>query len=90
MPIPIIKVRIQSMISEAYEDTGRSGKPERLFFLSRRGRTYSPPAKRAVVSLLRRARALFTKHPPDASPEGQVMPRLLQLRRHALCSWQSA
>ena len=93
---------LMQIISTAFEDTGRSGKPERLFFFPE-GRTYSPPRRRklhiprpaasgwsrsfrcsssphkagfagtpwqAVVSLLRRARALFANHPPDASQEG--------------------
>lgn len=98
---------MKHMISTAFEGTGRSGKPGRLFFFPE-GRTYSPPRRRklhiprpaasgrsrsfrcsssphkagfagtplqAVVSLLRRARALFANHPPDASQEGQPMPQ---------------
>ena len=37
---------LMQIISTAFEDTGRSGKPERLFFFPE-GRTYSPPARRA-------------------------------------------
>ena len=51
MPPNVMKKPIaKSLIKETKDDAGRSGKPERLFFFPE-GRTYSPPAKQAVVSL---------------------------------------
>ena len=51
--------------------TGRSGKPERPSFLSRRAHllTTCPQGWRWYPSRWS-GRALFPKHPPDASPEG--------------------
>ena len=51
--------------------TGRLGKPERPSFFIPKGRTYSPlPEGQRWYPSRWSGRALFPKHPPDASPEG--------------------
>ena len=51
-------------------DEGRSGNSERPSFLSRKGALTHHLQSRRWYPSLRSGRALFTKHPPDASPEG--------------------
>ena len=55
-------------------DRGRSGKPERPFFIPKGALTHHLQSRRWYPSL-QSGRALFTKHPQDASPEGQTMPQ---------------
>ena len=71
--------------------TGRLGKPERPSFFIPKGRTYSPlPEGQRWYPSRWSGRALFSKHPPDASPEGGRQCRSFSNCRHCLCGWQRA
>ena len=69
--------------------TGRLGKPERpSFFIPKGALTHHLRSRRWYPSL-QSGRALFTKHPQDASPEGADNAAAFPCR-HCLCGWQTA
>lgn len=79
---------MKHLLSTAFEGTGRSGKPERLFFFPE-GRTYSPPARRAgggippssgTRALCEPSTGCFSRGAANAA--GYPC-------RHCLCGWQT-
>ena len=67
----------------AFRETGAS-----FVFIPKGALTHHLQSRRWYSSL-RSGRALFTKHPPDASPEGADN-AAAYLCRHCLCGWQTA
>ena len=68
----------------AFRETGAS-------FFFPEGRTYSPlPEGQRWYPSRWSGRALFSKHPPDASPEGGSQCRSFSNCLHCLCGWQTA
>ena len=69
----------------AFRETGAS-----FFFIPKGALTHHLQSRRWYPSL-RSDRALFTKHPPDASPEGAAnAAEPAGFGRHCLCGWQTA
>ena len=69
----------------AFRETGAS-----FFFIPKGALTHHLQSRRWYSSL-RSGRALFTKHPPDASPEGAAnAAEPAGFGRHCLCGWQTA
>ena len=67
----------------AFRETGAS------FFCPDKGALTHHLQRRRWYPSLRSGRALFTKHPQDASPEGADNAAAFPCR-HCLCGWQTA